>query len=301
MQEILSLYLWIFVLVYINNIIVYSQSWDDHLKHLDAVLGSIARAGVMLAHQSVSLATHPYSCLAEGFAARALHTQGESSSDHGARSPNSVPELQCYLEMVIYFSAYISHYSHIAAPLFALLKKGARWAWQTEHDLAFQNMHNALAHAPVLGHPIQGSLYHLVQASAVGSTPSTEQGWSGWPFLPSQTVERFAKDLELVCANTCDALILAQEKQACAYNAKRRPMESIKPSDLDMLPAAEEWEVKAILGHKVSSRKSRHKRYYLVRWKGLDTTKDPWLLEYKLHNAPEIKREYLQCLEGNRR
>lgn len=73
------------------------------------------------------------------------------------------------------------------------------------------------------------------------------------------------------------------------------------PATRDLLPAAEEWEVEAILGHKVTSRKSGRKRLYLVRWKGLDATEDSWLSEYELRNAPELKREYLRRLQAPKR
>ncbi|KAG5222175.1 Transposon Tf2-1 polyprotein [Salix suchowensis] len=63
--------------------------------------------------------------------------------------------------MVVYFSAYIPHYAHIASPLFSLLKKGVRWTWTAEHETSFINTRNTLAAAPVLRHPIQGSPYRL--------------------------------------------------------------------------------------------------------------------------------------------
>ena len=43
MQEILSPYLWIFMLMYIDDIIIYSRSFEEHLKHMDSVLSIIAK------------------------------------------------------------------------------------------------------------------------------------------------------------------------------------------------------------------------------------------------------------------
>ena len=63
--------------------------------------------------------------------------------------------------MVVYFSHYIPFYSFIAAPLFALFRKGAKWVWNAEHELAWLQAKDSLAAAPVLGHPIQGSPYRL--------------------------------------------------------------------------------------------------------------------------------------------
>ena len=48
MQGILVPYLWLFTLVYIDDIVVFSKSWEEHLNHLDLVLGAIAKAGVTL-------------------------------------------------------------------------------------------------------------------------------------------------------------------------------------------------------------------------------------------------------------
>ena len=48
MQGILSPYLWLFCLVYIDDIVVYSKSYEEHIKHLDLVLGAIEKAGITL-------------------------------------------------------------------------------------------------------------------------------------------------------------------------------------------------------------------------------------------------------------
>ena len=47
MQGILAPYLWIFCLVYIDNIVVYSK-YEDHINHLDKVLEAIEKAGITL-------------------------------------------------------------------------------------------------------------------------------------------------------------------------------------------------------------------------------------------------------------
>ena len=46
MQEILSPFLWIFTLVYIDDIVVYSKTFEDHLNHVDLVLKAIADSGL---------------------------------------------------------------------------------------------------------------------------------------------------------------------------------------------------------------------------------------------------------------
>ena len=48
MQGILAPYLWIFCLVYIDDIVIYSKNYEDHIEHLDKVLEAIELAGITL-------------------------------------------------------------------------------------------------------------------------------------------------------------------------------------------------------------------------------------------------------------
>src|SRR5260370_35556003 len=48
MQGILAPFLWIFSLVYIDDIVVYSQSYEEHLTHLDQVLQAVKEARITL-------------------------------------------------------------------------------------------------------------------------------------------------------------------------------------------------------------------------------------------------------------
>ena len=56
MQEILAPYLWIFALVYIDNIVVYSSDFESHLKHIDRVLGAITTTNITLSLPKCHLA-----------------------------------------------------------------------------------------------------------------------------------------------------------------------------------------------------------------------------------------------------
>jgi hypothetical protein len=67
----------------------------------------------------------------------------------------------------------------------------------------------------------------------------------------------------------------------------------VLPPTRDLLCSAEEYEVKAILGHRLAKRKSGNRREYLVRWKGYDPSEDTWVSEWDLRNTPKLKREYL--------
>ena len=76
-------------------------------------------------------------------------------------TPINVHTLQSFLGMAIYFSHYIPGYASIAAPLFELLKKKAKWEWGKDQETAFHSVQRALTSAPVLGHPKQGHPFQV--------------------------------------------------------------------------------------------------------------------------------------------
>ncbi|KAG6905743.1 hypothetical protein DXG01_000982 [Tephrocybe rancida] len=51
----------------------------------------------------------------------------------------------------------------------------------------------------------------------------------------------------------------------------------------------EEYEVEAILGHKLTGWKDGNRRMYLVQWKGYKPTEDSWVTKNGIKNAPELK------------
>jgi hypothetical protein len=70
MQGVLAPYLWLFTLVYIDDIMVFSKSWNEHIVHLDRVLSTIAAAGLTLepkkcfvGYSSILLLGQKVSCL----------------------------------------------------------------------------------------------------------------------------------------------------------------------------------------------------------------------------------------------
>lgn len=162
MQGVLSPFLWLFALVYIDDIVIFLKSWDDHLLHLDKVLSVIAKAGITLSPAKCFVGFSSILLLGQKVSRLGLSTHKEKvAAIMELERPRSVSELQKFLGMVVYFSQYIPFYSFIASPLFTLLRKGVKWQWKAKHEIAWQQAKDALTEAPVLGHPAAGQPYRL--------------------------------------------------------------------------------------------------------------------------------------------
>ena len=162
MQSILAPYLWIFCLVYIDDIVIYSKSYEEHLSHLDQVLAAIEKAGITLSPKKCHLFYGSILLLGHKVSRLGLSTHAEKvKAIMELERPRKLSQLQAFLGMVVYFSAFIPYYASICAPLFQLLRKGGKWHWGVEQEHAFQSAKSALESSPVLGHPIEGLPYRL--------------------------------------------------------------------------------------------------------------------------------------------
>ncbi len=162
MQTVLAPYLWVFSLVYIDDIVVYSRTFDEHVSHLDAVLKAVATAGITLSPGKCHLGYHSLMLLGQKVSRLGLSTNKDIvDAISELAPPKNVNELYTFLGMMVYFSSYIPFYAWIAAPLFALLKKGHDWRWESVHQEAFELCKQVLVQAPVRAHPTPGKPYRV--------------------------------------------------------------------------------------------------------------------------------------------
>jgi hypothetical protein len=108
MNDTLAAWLWIFVLVYIDNIVTFSKTFEDHLQHLDTVLGAIEDAGITLAPEKCHLAYQSLCLLGQKVSRLGISTiQDKVDAIDAIQPPTNVKTLQSFLGMMVYYSSYI--------------------------------------------------------------------------------------------------------------------------------------------------------------------------------------------------
>jgi hypothetical protein len=142
------------VLVFFDDILIYSKSYSKHLVHLKEVFQ------LLLDHQwKVKLSK----C---AFAQRQISYLGYIISENGLATcpskiqvvadwptPGCVKELRSFLGLTGYYRKFIKHFGIIARPLNDLLKKNCVFTWTDDQNVAFQTLKKALIEAPVLALP----------------------------------------------------------------------------------------------------------------------------------------------------
>ncbi|QRV78981.1 Retrovirus-related Pol polyprotein from transposon [Ceratobasidium sp. AG-Ba] len=177
MQKVLAPFLWLFALVYIEDIVIYSKTFEEHLLHLDTIFKSIIKAGITLSPKKCHLGYQSLLLLGHKVSRLGLSTHKEKV-EHilNLAPPKNVKELRTFAGLIGYFGNSIPFGAWILAVLFQLLRKSEKWVWGPLQQRAFELAKEALASAPVLAYPVVGMPYRLyTDASEVGLSGILQQ------------------------------------------------------------------------------------------------------------------------------
>ncbi|KAL0174660.1 hypothetical protein M9458_030628 [Cirrhinus mrigala] len=141
---------------YLDDLVIHSEAWEDHLERLRRVLSELRRAGLTANPRKCHLALHEARYL--GFTVgRGLIKPQENKVKAilEAPKPSTKTQVRAFLGLAGYYRCFIPSFSSIAAPLTDLTRKGQpdriRWTEEAEH--AFRIIRGALTTEPVLRAP----------------------------------------------------------------------------------------------------------------------------------------------------
>jgi hypothetical protein len=145
---------WISCLVYLDGIVVVSDSIPQHLTRLDAFLKRFSNANLKLKlSESVFPATRlkilGYVVSGEGLSP----DQSKVDAVICFPVPKSVKDVLSFIGLCSYYRRCIKDFASIAKPLTNLTKKGQPFVWTNAQEKNFQTLKTALTSTPVLVHP----------------------------------------------------------------------------------------------------------------------------------------------------
>lgn len=143
-----------FVLVFFDDLLVYSHSYEEHLHHLDLVFQWLAKDQWRVKLSKCKFAQREVSYLGHVLSERGLSTDpAKIQAISSWPVPSNVKALRGFLGLAGYYRKFIHHFSLIAKPLTDLLRKDTLFIWTSLQESAFQALMAALCSAPVLGLP----------------------------------------------------------------------------------------------------------------------------------------------------
>ena len=158
------------VLTYLDDVVVYSSTPEEHLKDLEKVLVKLGKAGLKVKlskcqffRQKLSFLGHVIS--GEGIAVM----EDKISKIRDYPAPLNVKSLKRFLGLCGYYRPFISNYATICQPLTRLFKKGTDYEWGEAQVKAFEDLKSRLISAPILSYPDFSKPFVIVaDASDVG-------------------------------------------------------------------------------------------------------------------------------------
>ncbi|XP_058008100.1 uncharacterized protein LOC131182808 [Hevea brasiliensis] len=150
MNEVFRDYLRKFVLVFFDDILVFSSSWAEHLQHLRQVFQQLAAHKLVLKKPKCSFAQLQVSYL--GHIISQVGVQVDNSKISAITDwpqPTTPRGLRGFLGLTGYYRKFVYNYGSIAAPLTALLKKNS-FQWTAAATQAFESLKKALTSTPIL-------------------------------------------------------------------------------------------------------------------------------------------------------
>nr|AAM08795.1 Putative retroelement [Oryza sativa Japonica Group]AAP52970.1 retrotransposon protein, putative, Ty3-gypsy subclass [Oryza sativa Japonica Group] len=145
-----------FVVVFIDDILIYSKSEEEHEQHLRLVLEKLKE------HQLYAKFSKCDFWLTEvKFLGHVITAQGVAVDPSNVESvtkwtpPKTVSQIRSFLGLAGYYRRFIENFSRIARPMTQLLKKDEKFKWTAECDKSFEELKKKLVSAPVLILPDQ--------------------------------------------------------------------------------------------------------------------------------------------------
>jgi transposase InsO family protein len=153
MNDVLRPFLRRFVLVFFDDILIYSSTWADHRRHIRAVFTVLQQHQLVVKRSKCAFGVPLVAYLGHVISAEGVAMDpAKVEAVRDWPTPRSARAVRGFLGLAGYYRKFVHDYGVIAAPLTALLKKEG-FSWSKEATAAFVALKDAVTSAPVLALP----------------------------------------------------------------------------------------------------------------------------------------------------
>ncbi|CAM8886869.1 unnamed protein product [Rhodiola kirilowii] len=151
MNHVLRAYIGKFVVVYFDDILIYSRSKEEHLDHIKQVLDVLRKEKLYANMEKCSFCTNKVVFL--GYVVSGQGIEVDESKVEAIKNwptPINVSQVRSFHGLAGFYRRFVKDFSTIAAPLNELTKKGVVFKWDEPQENAFLELKKRLTEAPLL-------------------------------------------------------------------------------------------------------------------------------------------------------
>lgn len=141
----------IVILCYLDDIIVISQTFENHLTDLKQVFYHLASYNLIANREKCNFFKDEVKYLGHVITYYGIKVNpGKVSAINDMPAPKNVRHLKGFLQTCSWYRKFVPNFSEISRPLSELTRKSSKWTWTNVHSIAFQNLKDLLTSAPIL-------------------------------------------------------------------------------------------------------------------------------------------------------
>ena len=143
-----------FAMAYLDNIIIYSSTPEEHLQHIKTVFEKLCHAKL-----SMKLSKCHFFAKEIQYLGHILGVEGikpvpaKTETIKAMHPPVNLKQVRAFLGLVGYYQKFIKNFAKIAKPLTRLTHMDVKLEWKETHHCAFMKLKDAIIQAPILQYP----------------------------------------------------------------------------------------------------------------------------------------------------
>ncbi len=170
---------WKTLLIYLDDLIIFSSTFDDHIARLDEVFSRLGKAGLKLKPSKCALFQEKVIFLGHLITSEGVGPDPQKvEAVRDWPTPKNITGVRSFLGLCSYYRRFICGFAHIAGPLHSLLEAGQAFVWSDECQQAFETLKSKLIGADVMSYPNDDGLFILdtdASDTGIGATLSQMQ------------------------------------------------------------------------------------------------------------------------------
>lgn len=170
---------WKTLLIYLDDVIIFSKTFGEHLEKLDEVFTRFRNAGLKLKPSKCELFKTEVSFLGHIVTREGIKTDPKKiETVQNWPVPRNVTDIRSFLGLCSYYRRFVPNFADIASPLHRLLEAGQCFVWDSKCQHAFETLKSFLIGSKVMSYPNDTGIFILdTDASdrGIGATLSQVQ------------------------------------------------------------------------------------------------------------------------------